>query len=43
MELLRYKKPDNQIEYIDSIELIYIKHEWITIPCDNNAFIIKGE
>jgi len=42
MEIFKTKKPDNQIEYIDSIELLYSKHEWITFPVDINTFTIKG-
>ena len=47
IQFLIYKREEffnrNQIEYIDSIELLYSKHyEWTTIPSDINTLIIKG-
>ena len=43
MEIFGIEKPDNQIEYIDSIELLYSKHEWTTVPSDTDTLFIKSQ
>ena len=41
MKIFKTEKPENQIEYINSIELLFSKNEWITVPpSDTNTFII---
>ena len=41
MEILKsVMRPDNEIEYVDSIELLYTSRKWTTEPSDTKEMTI---
>ena len=44
MEILKAEKPENDIEYLDTFELLGSQHQWTTEPSETNQMtILKTE